>query len=108
MAATYFLLHHTIFGREVYAVGGNATAFISGVRVMRVRIAVFAIAGLLYAIGGGDRHGSAPTESTMAQATGLELSTIAAVAIGGVSLAGGRGTRLSAYRTYYRRARQPV
>lgn len=92
VAATYFLLHHTIFGREVYAVGGNArTAFISGVRVMRVRIAVFAIAGLLYAIGAV--IGMARFESsTMAQATGLELSTIAAVAIGGVSLAGGRGT----------------
>jgi ribose/xylose/arabinose/galactoside ABC-type transport system permease subunit len=92
VAITYYLLHHTSFGAEVYAVGGNPrAAFISGVRVHRIRIAVFAIAGLLYAVGaviGMSRYLS----STMAQATGLELATIAAVAIGGLSLAGGRGT----------------
>lgn len=92
VAVTWYLLHHTPFGAEVYAVGGNPNAaFISGVRVRRIRIAVFAIAGFLYAVGaviGMSRYLS----STMAQATGLELATIAAVAIGGVSLSGGRGT----------------
>lgn len=94
VAATWFLLHHTTFGAQIYAVGGNPrTAFISGIRVNRVRIAVFAIAGLLYAVGaviGMSRFLS----STMAQAAGLELSTIAAIAIGGVSLGGGKGTIL--------------
>jgi ribose/xylose/arabinose/galactoside ABC-type transport system permease subunit len=94
VGVTYFLLHHTPFGAEVYAVGGNArSAFISGVRVRRIRIAVFAIAGLFYAIGAAvsmSRYMSA----TMAQTTGLELSSIAAVAVGGVSLAGGKGTIL--------------
>jgi ribose/xylose/arabinose/galactoside ABC-type transport system permease subunit len=92
VAVTYYLLHHTPFGAEVYAVGGNPrAAFISGVRVMRVRIAVFAIAGLLYGIGSVIAM-SRYLSSTMAQATGLELATIAAVAIGGVSLSGGKGT----------------
>lgn len=90
--ASYLLLHHAAFGAEVYSVGGNSrTAFISGVSVWRVRLAVFAIAGFFYGIGatiGMSRYLSA----TMAQASGLELSTIAAVAIGGVSLSGGRGT----------------
>lgn len=92
VAATWYLLHRTRLGMEIYAVGGNPrTAFISGVRVERVRIIVFAIAGFLYGIGAViamSRH----LTSTMTQAAGLELSTIAAVAIGGVSLAGGKGT----------------
>jgi ribose/xylose/arabinose/galactoside ABC-type transport system permease subunit len=92
VAVSHYLLHRTPFGAEVYAVGGNPrAATISGVRVVRVRIAVFAIAGFLYGVGSVlamSRYLSA----TMAQATGLELATIAAVAIGGVSLSGGRGT----------------
>lgn len=94
VAATWYLLHHTRLGAEIYAVGGNPrAALVSGIRVTRVRITVFAIAGLLYGVGavlGMTRFFSA----TMAQATGLELATIAAVAIGGVSLSGGRGTIL--------------
>ncbi|RWN26851.1 MAG: ABC transporter permease [Mesorhizobium sp.] len=92
VALSYFVLHRTAFGAEIYALGGNSrSAFISGVRVVRVRIIVFAIAGSFYAIGAVismSRYMSA----TMAQTTGLELSTIAAVAIGGVSLSGGKGS----------------
>jgi ribose/xylose/arabinose/galactoside ABC-type transport system permease subunit len=94
VAASYFLLHHTPFGAEIYAVGGNPkAAFISGVRVRRVRIMVFAVAGLLYAVGSVVSM-SSYLSATMAQSSGLELSTIAAVAIGGVSLAGGKGTMI--------------
>jgi ribose/xylose/arabinose/galactoside ABC-type transport system permease subunit len=93
-AVCHFLLHHTRFGSEIYAVGGNPrTAFLSGVKVRQVRVAVFGLAGLLYGIGAVVSM-SHYSSSTMAQATGLELSTIAAVAIGGVSLAGGKGTIL--------------
>lgn len=89
---SYFLLHHTPFGAEVYAVGGSPkAAFISGVRVRRVRILVFVIAGFLYGVG-ALLSMSSYLSATMAQTSGLELSTIAAVAIGGVSLAGGKGT----------------
>lgn len=94
VALTYIVLHHTTFGSELYAVGGNdRSAMISGVRVVRVRTSVYAIAGLLYGVGAilSLAHFQG---ATMAQATGLELETIAAVAIGGVSLSGGRGTIL--------------
>ncbi len=92
VALTYAVLHHTPFGAEIYAVGGNArAAFISGVNVGRVRIAAFAIAGLFYAIGSVISM-SRLLSATMAQTTGLELSTITAVAIGGVSLSGGKGS----------------
>ncbi len=94
VALSYFLLHRTPFGAEVYAVGGNPrAAFISGVPVQRVRIMVFAIAGLLYGVGAVISM-SSYLSATMAQTTGLELSTISAVAIGGVSLAGGKGTMI--------------
>ena len=84
VALSYFLLHRTPFGAEVYAVGGNPkAAFISGVPVQRVRIMVFAIAGLLYGVGAVISM-SSYLSATMAQTTGLELSTISAVAIGGV------------------------
>ncbi|MCB1494351.1 MAG: ABC transporter permease [Bauldia sp.] len=92
VAATHVVLGHTTFGRELYAVGGNdRSAVISGVRVSWIRCSVYGIAGLLYGICAilslAHYQGA-----TMAQASGLELETIAAVAIGGVSLSGGKGT----------------
>jgi ribose/xylose/arabinose/galactoside ABC-type transport system permease subunit len=94
VAVTFVILHHTRFGAEIYAVGGNArSAFISGVDVALVRIAVFGLAGLFYALGSVISM-SRYLSATMAQTTGLELSTITAVAIGGVSLSGGKGSIL--------------
>ena len=91
---SYFLLHHTSFGAQVYAVGGNPkTSFISGVPVQRIRIMAFGIAGLLYGVGAVISM-SSYLSATMAQTAGLELSTISAVAIGGVSLSGGKGTMI--------------
>lgn len=94
VCATYFLLHHTVLGAEIYAVGGNArSASVAGVRVSRVRLLVFMIAGLLYGVGAVIAMSRYLT-ATLQQASGLELATIAAVAVGGVSLSGGRGTIL--------------
>jgi ribose/xylose/arabinose/galactoside ABC-type transport system permease subunit len=94
VCVSYFLLHHTPLGAEIYAVGGNArAAAISGVRVQRIRLAVFAIAGLLYGVGAVLAMSRYLT-ATLQQAGGLELATIAAVAVGGVSLSGGRGTMI--------------
>jgi ribose/xylose/arabinose/galactoside ABC-type transport system permease subunit len=91
---SYFLLHHTPFGAQVYAIGGNPkAAFISGVPVQRIRIMAFGIAGLLYGVGAVISM-SSYLSATMAQTAGLELSTISAVAIGGVSLSGGKGTMI--------------
>jgi ribose/xylose/arabinose/galactoside ABC-type transport system permease subunit len=91
---SYVLLHHTPYGAEVYAIGGNpASAFISGIRVRRVRVMVFGIAGFFYGVGAIISM-SSYLSATMAQTAGLELSTISAVAIGGVSLSGGKGTMI--------------
>ncbi|ADD67022.1 inner-membrane translocator [Denitrovibrio acetiphilus DSM 12809] len=89
---SYYVLKHTRFGRYVYAIGGNEEASrLSGVRVSRVKIAVYAISGLTSAVAGiilTSRLSSAqPTAGA-----GYELDAIAAVVLGGTSLAGGVGT----------------
>jgi ribose transport system permease protein len=91
---TAVVLRRTIFGRYIYAVGSSEpTARICGVPVRRVKIAVYAIAGLLAGLGGIllFSHGGAGDPSG---AENLELRVIAAVVIGGASLTGGRGTVL--------------
>lgn len=85
------LLARSRFGRFVYAVGDNADASrLAGIKVHRVKVLAFVISGLLSATAGfilAARLGTAqPTAGT-----GLELAAIAAVIIGGTSLAGGRG-----------------
>lgn len=84
----------TRFGRGVYAVGGNERAArLSGLRVNRIKLAVYSIAGLLSAVAGlilTARVDSAQPVAGM----GYELNSIAAVVIGGTSLSGGRGSVL--------------
>jgi len=87
----YFVLNNTVFGRRVYAVGGNEeAATLSGVKTDRTKIMVYAITGMLAVLAGiilTSRLNSAqPTAGTM-----YELDAIAAVVIGGTSLMGGRG-----------------
>jgi len=86
------ILSKTKFGRHVYAVGGNPTAArLSGVNVTFVVIAVFTISGLLAGIAGpinAAYNASADPQAGL----GYELDAIAAVVIGGASLAGGRGS----------------
>ena len=91
IAITAFLLARTTFGRQVYAVGGNAEAArLSGVRVDVVRAATFAISGLLAGLAGVIETSKIQTAQTEA-GTGIELAAIAAVVIGGTSIAGGEG-----------------
>jgi ribose/xylose/arabinose/galactoside ABC-type transport system permease subunit len=89
-----FVATRTVFGRSVYAVGGNAEAArLSAIPVARVRILVFAITGALAALTGilmASRLGSGNSGA----ASGLEFDIIAAVVVGGTSLFGGRGTML--------------
>jgi ribose transport system permease protein len=87
----FFVLRNTVFGRQVYAVGGNEeAATLSGIKADRVKIWVYSITGMLSVLAGiiiTSRLNSAqPTAGTM-----YELDAIAAVVIGGTSLAGGRG-----------------
>jgi erythritol transport system permease protein len=87
-----FIARRTVFGKHVYAVGGNERAAVSaGIRVTSVKIAVYAISGLCAGIGGvllaAQLSAADPTA-----ATNYELGAIAAVVLGGTSLFGGQGT----------------
>ncbi len=89
---SYVLLHHTTFGREIYAIGGNAnTAVMSGVKVKRKRIAVYSINGLFAGIS-GIILAARISSGQPAIGEGYELDAITAVVIGGTSLSGGVGT----------------
>ncbi|PKR85535.1 ribose ABC transporter permease RbsC [Heyndrickxia camelliae] len=87
----YLILHKTSFGRKTYAIGGNEkAALISGIKVTKVKVMIYSLAGLLSALAGAiltSRLDSAqPTAGTS-----YELDAIAAVVLGGTSLSGGRG-----------------
>ncbi|MGE4318747.1 MAG: ribose ABC transporter permease [Deferribacterales bacterium] len=89
---SWYVLKHTRFGRYVYAIGGNEEASrLSGVRVSRIKIAVYAISGLTAAIAGITLTARLSSAQPTAGA-GYELDAIAAVVLGGTSLAGGIGT----------------
>jgi ribose transport system permease protein len=87
----FWLLRHSGWGRLLYAIGDNEVAVrLAGVRVWQVRIASYAVAGLLGAIGGillGGRNGSVDLQL----ANAFLLPSIAAVVIGGTSIFGGVG-----------------
>jgi simple sugar transport system permease protein len=91
LAAAFYVLHYTRFGRRVYAIGGNEqSALLMGLPLGRTKIAVYtmsgfcsALAGLLFMLyiqSGDPLH-----------AVGMELDAIAAVVIGGTLLTGGSG-----------------
>lgn len=87
----WWVLGATRFGRHVYAAGGNPhAATVSGISVRRIRLLVYVISGALAGLAGmilAARTGSALTQAGIA----YELDAIAAVVIGGTSLAGGVG-----------------
>jgi erythritol transport system permease protein len=90
-AAGMFVAERTPFGRRVYAVGGNERAAeLSGVRVTRIKFAVYVISGICAAMVGLI---IAAQLASAHPATGetFELNAIAAVVLGGTSLLGGRG-----------------
>ncbi len=86
------ILSRTIFGRYIIAVGSNEEAVrLSGINLNRIKLAVYAIAGLLAGLGG--LFNAAYLQSADPNAgIGLELSAIAAVVVGGTSLSGGKGS----------------
>jgi len=86
------VLEITVFGRHVVAIGSNAsTARLCGVPVERVTIAVYALAAALTGVAGVLEF-STLTVGDPTDSLGLELEAIAAVVIGGGSLAGGQGS----------------
>ncbi len=93
-AAASFVLSRTVLGRYIFALGSNEEAVrLSGVNTDRWKMAIYALAGAICGIAGiliASRLNSAQP----ALGQGYELEAIAAVVIGGTSLAGGRGTIL--------------
>ncbi len=88
------LLRYTRLGRHIFAIGSNEeTARLCGVGVERVKVIVFALGGLFAGLGGLMQF-SRLTVGDPTVAVGLELDVIAAVVIGGGSLAGGEGSIL--------------
>lgn len=91
-AAAQIVLNRSSFGRHIIAIGSNETAaYLSGVNTRTVKLAVYALSGLLCALA------AVVNTARMAAAnpnagTGFELEAIAAVVIGGTSLMGGRGS----------------
>ena len=87
----WFLLERTIYGRHVYAVGGNAQAArLAGVKVKRITTSVYIIAGICAGLA-GMIFAARVISAQPTAGTGYELDAIAAVVLGGTSLAGGRG-----------------
>jgi ribose transport system permease protein len=92
--AAVIMTNKTRLGRHIYAIGGNETAAeLSGLKIKKIKMIVYSIAGACAAIGGiivTSRLDSAQPNAGM----GFELDSIAAVVIGGTSLSGGKGTIL--------------
>jgi ABC-type sugar transport system ATPase subunit/ribose/xylose/arabinose/galactoside ABC-type transport system permease subunit len=96
VAGAWYLMHRTAFGYHVYAVGGNPeVARLSGIRAVPTLLVVHLLAGVCAALGGlflASRLGAgAPWVGPQG---GYDLESIAAVVLGGVALAGGRGRLL--------------
>jgi len=93
---TYFVLNHTTYGKAVYASGGNpAATYLCGINIKNVILSTYAISGFLAALTGTIMV-SKVMIADINMAPYLMIDTIAAVAIGGVSLSGGRGTLIGA------------
>lgn len=88
----YYMLNHTRIGRYIYSTGSNEEATMySGIKTNRVKLFVYAASGMMASIAGiiiTARLGSAQPTAGM----GYELDAIAAVVLGGTSMAGGIGT----------------
>lgn len=87
-----FVMAKTRFGRQIYAVGGNATAaHLSGINVKNVKLIAFMLSGLLASIA-GMIHSAQIFQGGPNEGMSYEMYAVAAVAIGGTSMAGGKGT----------------
>jgi D-xylose transport system permease protein len=92
-----FITQRTVFGRHIYAVGGNAEAARrASINVTFVRIAVFGLASMLAAFGGILAASRLLAVNQSSGGSDLLLNVIASAVIGGTSLFGGRGTVWSA------------
>ncbi len=92
VALFWFVMRYTVYGRSMYAIGANPVAArLTGIRSKRLIFGGFVLSGLCVALSGLILVSQLGASSPIA-ATGLELSVVTAVILGGASLAGGRGT----------------
>ena len=99
MAGLYVIAHlvmtRTVFGRWLYAVGGNEkAAHLCGISVRRVRTITYVVSGALAGLGGVILT-STLTSGNYKLGAGYELIVISAVVVGGTSLSGGQGSMIS-------------
>ena len=88
----WFILRYTMFGRALYAMGGDREAAKRvGFRVVRTQFVLYALVGLIAGIA-GMVHCILSREADPFSIVGIELDVIAAVVLGGASIMGGRGT----------------
>ena len=89
-----FVLSYTAFGRDLYAIGGNReAAFAAGIRVDRRTLTAFILSGMLGALAAWVLAGRLQAV-TINLGQGMVFEVFAAAVIGGVSLAGGKGTMM--------------
>ncbi|MBN1972071.1 MAG: ABC transporter permease [Sedimentisphaerales bacterium] len=89
---TWYLLKHTIFGRSIYAIGGNEEAAnASGINVNKIKMQAFVINGIFVGIA-GVLFMSRVNEGAPNGANGYEFKALTAAIIGGTSFSGGIGT----------------
>ena len=92
--AMSLVMHRTIFGRYIFAIGSNeSTARLCGIRVPLHKTAIYTVAGCFFGLAGLLQMARL-TQGDPTVAIGLELDIIAAVVIGGASLSGGAGSIL--------------
>ena len=86
------ILHRTWIGRQIYAIGKNASAArYSGVRVTRVKVSLFVLSGLIASLAGIILTARVSTARADA-ATGMTLTVVTVVLLGGINIFGGSGT----------------
>lgn len=96
IALAWVMVTRTEFGRNIYAIGGNATAArVSGIHVGRNRFILFLLSGTTAAIAGLLVASQTGTGYFDAGVQGFELIVIASAVLGGVSLSGGQGNLIS-------------
>ena len=92
VAIVWFIWNKTTFGKNLYAVGGNAeAASVSGISVFKVTVGAFMLAGILYGFGAWLECIRMFCSGSAAYGQGWETDAIAACVVGGVSFTGGIG-----------------
>lgn len=87
-----FVMKKTKFGRQLYAIGGNKQAsYLSGINVDRIKVIAFMLCSMLTSVA-AMIHAAQISQGGPNEGQGYELNAVAACAIGGTSLAGGKGT----------------